>query len=115
MKKTSILYIVVILCVACSKNKSQNVEANSDMEQSINDTMICDSALYINTYEKWTKNIDLNDMKKYQTFDEFELKGKGKADHSPFVYVKRLQDTILVVSSKKEESVRLYVRIDKNL
>ena len=115
MKKILILYIVAMLCMACSKNKSQNVEANSDMELGINDTMICDSALYINTYEKWTKNIDLNDMKKYQTFDEFELKGKGKADKSPFVYVKRLQDTILVVSTKKEDSIRLYMRIDKNL
>lgn len=36
MKKISILYIVVILCVACSKNKSQNVEANSGMEHSLN-------------------------------------------------------------------------------
>ncbi len=74
-----------------------------------------DSTLYQKTYARWSKGIELNNMEKYQTFDEFELKGKGTAEKSPFVYVKKLQDTILVVSSKKSDSIRLYMRIGKNL
>lgn len=58
---------------------------------------------------------DTTNMKKYQTFDEFTMRGVGTAKASPFVYVKEMGDSIYVVSSCPKDSARLYVKINNDL
>lgn len=48
---------------------------------------------------------------KYQTFDEFLMHGNGKALVEPFVWVKRIKDTIIVKSSSSIDSMRVYYKL----
>ena len=50
-------------------------------------------------------------MERYQTFDECTMTGKGRATYSPFVYVKKQNDSIIVFSSNANDSVRLYIKL----
>lgn len=99
------------MCTACSRNGTKGDET----KPTISDIWKSDSILYARTHERWITALDTNKMEKKQTFDEIELAGKGSATEFPFVYIKRLHDTIMVVSSKKSDSIRLYIKIDKNL
>lgn len=69
----------------------------------------------INSLQQSHDKQDTASMKKYQTFDEFTMRGIGTAKASPFVYVKEMGDSIYVVSSCPKDSARLYVKIDDNL
>ena len=68
-----------------------------------------------NSIQQYHAKQDTASMKKYQTFDEFTMRGIGTAKASPFVYVKEMGDSIYVVSSCPKDSARLYVKIDDNL
>lgn len=48
---------------------------------------------------------------KYQTFDEHLMQGKGRVFASPYVLVKRIKDTIVVKSSSKIDSMRVYYKL----
>lgn len=54
---------------------------------------------------------DSAQMERYQTFDECTMAGKGRATYSPFVYVKKQNDSIIVFSSNANDSVRLYIKL----
>ena len=54
-------------------------------------------------------------MERYQTFDECTMAGKGRATYSPFVYVKKQDDSIYVFSSNTKDSVRLYIKLNNNV
>ena len=54
-------------------------------------------------------------MDRFQTFDECTMSGKGRVTYSPFVYVKKQNDSILVFSSNENDSVRLYIKLDNNV
>lgn len=69
----------------------------------------------INSIQQYQVKQDTASMKKYQTFDEFTMRGIGTAKASPFVYVKEMGDSIYVVSSCPKDSARLYVKIDDNV
>ena len=58
---------------------------------------------------------DTASMKCYQTFDEYTMKGNGQAAHSPYVYVKTYNDSIVVFSSNKKDSARTYVKQTNNV
>ena len=68
-----------------------------------------------NTVQQYQAKQDTASMKKYQTFDEFTMRGVGTVKASPFVYVKEMGDSIYVVSSCPKDSARLYVKLDDNL
>lgn len=53
-------------------------------------------------------NINLTEFKRYQTFDEFKMKGTGKPVHEPFVYVKTEKDKITVIVSDDTTNVMTY-------
>jgi len=55
-------------------------------------------------------DIDASLCNKYQTFDEFSMKGVGTVLKEPYVYVKGGKDTVVVVSSDKSDSCRVYLR-----
>ena len=46
-------------------------------------------------------SFNFDDYSRFQTFDEFEMRGKGIAKDTPYVYVRQFDDTIFVVTSKK--------------
>lgn len=69
----------------------------------------------INSIQQYQVKQDTASMKKYQTFDEFTMRGIGTAKASPFVYVKEMGDSIYVVSSCPKDSARLYVKLDDNV
>lgn len=48
---------------------------------------------------------------KYQTFDEHLMQGMGKVSVEPFVWVKRIKDTIIVKSSSSIDSMRVYYKL----
>ena len=58
---------------------------------------------------------DTSIMKRYQTFDEFTMRGVGTVKALPFVYVKEFPNKIYVVSSCETDSARLYEMIDSNI
>lgn len=60
----------------------------------------------------WIKSLclDTSLFKKYQTFDEFDMKGVGIPLKDPYVLVRTMKDTIVVVSSNKSDSCRIYIR-----
>lgn len=68
-----------------------------------------------NSIQQYHAKQDTASMKKYQTFDEFTMRGIGTAKASPFVYVKEMGDSIYVVSSCPKDSARLYVKINNDL
>ena len=58
---------------------------------------------------------DSAQMERYQTFDECTMTGKGLATYSPFVYVKKQNDSIYVFSSNANDSIRLYIKLYNNV
>jgi TonB family protein len=58
---------------------------------------------------------DSAQMERYQTFDECTMTGKGLATCSPFVYVKKQNDSIYVFSSNTNDSIRLYIKLYNNV
>ena len=53
-------------------------------------------------------NVKLSEFKRYQTFDEFKMKGVGKPVHEPFVFVKTEKDIITVIVSDDTTNVITY-------
>ena len=90
--KTKLL-VFFILLIACLPN---GIQANNPISQ-------------------YQAKQDTASMKKYQTFDEFTMRGVGTVKASPFVYAKEMGDSIYVVSSCPKDSARLYVKLDDNL
>ena len=90
--KTKLLVLFILLIVCLPKG----IQANNSIQQ-------------------YHAKQDTASMKKYQTFDEFTMRGIGTAKASPFVYVKEMGDSVYVVSSYPKDSVRLYVKLDDNL
>lgn len=98
-----------ISLIACSRKESYFSVASS---KQINDFS---SQLDDATHNSTTFLKDSSNMHCYQTFDEYTMSGKGMAEHSPFVYVKRHNDSIFVFSSNKNDSARLYVKLYNNV
>ena len=101
--------ILFLFLFACSqKESSPSVESSKQ-------TTDCISQTGNANHKSITLNNDSASMQRYQTFDEYTMCGKGQATYSPFVYVKKHDDSILVYSSNKNDSVRLYVKLDNDV
>lgn len=55
------------------------------------------------------------DYQRYQTFNEFKMRGEGKPLRKPFAYVKRTANRIDVVPSDDPTSPKHYVRTKENV
>ena len=53
---------------------------------------------------------DTVEIKSYQTFDEFTMRGIGTPNENPHVNVRRYRDSIFVSSSDVNDSIRIYIR-----
>ena len=95
--------------IACSRKESKT---SGGFSKQTNDFVLHDSNATRNHLSLYN---DSANMERYQTFDEYSMSGKGQATYSPFVYVKKRTDSILVFSSNKNDSVRIYVKLDNNV
>ena len=96
------------LFLACNNgNKAKEVCENSldstlDDKVLLEDAYMCDSNKNSIISEK-----ELRTYNKFQTFNEFKMRGEGKICNNLFVYVKEKEDTIIVrVSNDKNRTIQ---------
>jgi TonB family protein len=104
-----IFYFIVVVLFSCSKKGDNSFVATPKNIYEYT------SQVKKNTDMKTTIVKDTVKAKYYQTFDEYTMSGKGLAKLSPFVYVRKWDDSIFVVSSDKNDSVRLYTKLNSNI
>ena len=98
MKIKTLLLIPALLSVClCNTNKKDII--NSSMERK-------------EVLEEKRADIQLSSFKRYQTFNEFKMRGEGVPVHSPFVYVRSSKDKFEVVVSDDTSHVFRYIRRD---
>ena len=101
-----IFYFIAVVLISCSKKGGNSFVAapKNTYEHTLQ--------LKKNTDGRTSLDKDTVNTKCYQTFDEYTMSGKGLAKRSPFVYVRKWNDSILVVSSDKNDSARLYTKLN---
>ena len=67
------------------------------------------------TITQVVNNSNITLWQKFQTFDEFSMKGIGKAIHEPYVFVWKNGDSIIVRSSSSIDSIRVYTKKTNNV
>lgn len=99
MKLNSIIILSLLLIgFGCDAKHTESSSTNSaSMDASSLDTV----ALF-----------NFDDYSRFQTFDEFEMRGKGIAKDTPYVYVRQFDDTIFVVTSNNPSKIIRYIKGD---
>lgn len=111
MRKTLILpsLLYCLLFIGCSHCRKC---ANSEEQLS-------DSLSYIHKESLFNecnyRHLDTTESERFQTFYEFKMQGQGSAKEFPFVYVWRINDTIVVKSSSERDSLRVYFKVGKDM
>ena len=101
--------LLILILVACSR---KGCNSSIDSSKQINDIV---SQIGYDKFNHLALYKDSASMERYQTFDEYTMSGKGRVTSMPFVYVKRHRDSIFVLSTNKNDSARLYVKIGNNI
>ena len=85
-----IIYSILFLSLFACSRKGNNFSAASF---NLTDDIVSQIE---NTSQNGLTDIykDSTQMERYQTFDECTMAGKGRATYSPFVYVKKQNDSI---------------------
>ena len=106
IRRTGVV-VTIIFCslIACSPKTSK---FSADSPNQANDFV---SQIEYVPHNSLALYKDSAHMERYQTFDEYTMSGKGQSTNSPFVYVKKQNDSIIVFSSNKNDSVRLYIKL----
>lgn len=107
-----ILRIILNICfvmifAGCQRN--QPVKSIQTESFKINDGK---AEIHSTAYGLRPSCVNLSLYSKHQTFDEFSMKAIGTAVKEPYVYVNVGKDTIIVISSDKSDSCRIYLRSD---
>ena len=105
------IIILSLLALSCSKGKTPKGIVEISLDSTLISAVVSEDTaiLYTNESEDISEK-ELKTYTQYQTFDEYKLEGVGKVYHSPYVYVKDIDDTIIVrVSNNKNHSIR-YVK-----
>ena len=102
---------IFLLCFsllsACNSPKTNLQQKDLQEKQPI--TNYSKTFHYSNLHYSQTK-YNLNKFLSYQTFNEFKMRGVGKPKMTPFVYVKKTRDTIIVIPSNDMSNVKVYYR-----
>lgn len=127
MKKIFILFFIFLFVVIVSCKDNKTVIAKPSTKPTLTEVQ------EVNPPELTFARVDsfldaLSDRKKphlyvdgysgfarFQTFDEFEMRGVGRPSKSPFVFVKSKGKYLIVKSSSKVDSVRIYEKIDDDV
>lgn len=107
--KNQILFIPLLLisfsCVHSHKNSEElnsvGVGKDTMFQEKVADTVSLHTLAV-------KDRINLSEYRRYQTFDEFKMKGMGKPVHKPFVYVKTEKERINVIVSDDTTNVMTY-------
>lgn len=116
MKNKLIIFILITLVlVVCSQYFQINCPHRNghNVDTTINALRIEEYAQPITHCQYCLKKVEENisSYKKFQTFDEYKMKGVGKALHSPYVYVRKVdENTIHVKMSNNIDSTICYTK-----
>lgn len=115
--KQLVLFFLCSAFFACTNGNSSKenvVESASSHKVEVDTDIVYDYAyLDMERMAKRDTQLDLSTFKKYQTFDEYKMKPKGKAERCPYVFVRQLKDTIIVIATDKKQRVVTYIRRGK--
>lgn len=113
MKTNISIFILPLLLLSCTAKTT-----NKDAEAPLTNTTTtapsqetCDEGNNAIIYSFNHFKTDTRGYRKYQTFDEFSMQGKGRATAQPYVMVKRIMDTIVVKSNLAMDSMRVYYKL----
>lgn len=108
MKKQ--LLIIPLLLISFSYCFSLKKDKEPNKNGLIKDTMFHEkkTGTNLNHALSESNNINLSEFRRYQTFDEFKMKGVGKPIHEPFVYAKTEKEKITVIVSDDTMNVMTY-------
>lgn len=104
----SLLLLIILIHISCgNRNNHYSYKAQ---KKNIKKERYCSAPIRMvqNSY----RSINLSTFNKWQTFNEFKMRGMGKTLLSPFVYVKRTKDSIVVINSEQKEDIRTYYKVD---
>lgn len=104
-----VISILTLILFSCSQKGGNSSVASPNTNYSHT------SKVKRETIKDLSLHRDTANIKCYQTFDEFTMSGKGHVTHSPFVYVRKWNDSILVYSSNKNDSARLYIKQNSSI
>ena len=96
------------ICQGCSNKQQVGAKAHQGKARTYDSTPRRSDST--NENRQSLKKYALKTFRRYQTFDEFKMKGVGKHKYSPFVYVKTTKDTIIVIPSNDTTHVKVYYR-----
>jgi hypothetical protein len=102
-------FILFFFLIACSGKGNNSPKASSRVKNDYVSQIKGTTPSSINLF------VDTVNMERYQTFDEYSMSGKGRCVNTPFVYVKKNKDSIIVFSSNKNDSIRIYVKMDNGV
>lgn len=108
MKKQLLIIPLLLISFSCGFSLKKDKEPNKN--GLIKDTMFHEkiTGTNLNHAVSESNNINLSKFRRYQTFDEFKMKGVGKPIHEPFVYAKTEKDKITVIVSDDTTNVMTY-------
>ncbi len=117
MKEPLLFIPLLFLQISISCSYPQNTGKESYDTVYIKDTVLQDKVADINSYDEQTYNKSINflEFTRYQTFDEFKMKGVGKPVYEPFVYVKTEKKKVVVIVSDDTTNVMTYHLRDDGL
>lgn len=118
IRQIKLLFIIGVMVISyeCVINSqdchhySYNSEKIHQETEKQSEELLCPSQI---SSEK--ANVNLSEFRRYQTFDEFKMRGVGKPIQEPFVYVKSEKDKITVVTSDDTTYVMTYHHIKDGL
>ncbi len=109
-----LLCVIIFACANKQTLRKHESKSTSSSKVEVNTDIVYDSAyLDMKRTAKRDSQLDLSTFKKYQTFDEYNMKPVGKPKRYPYVFVCQLKDTIIVVAANKKQRVVTYVRHGK--
>ena len=106
------IFSLIFICSTCAcangNCSAQENAKNMAIDVGYNNTQDFDFDSIFIQLENYKSNVNLKEFKRFQSFDEFNMKGVGEPKYEPFVYVKNSNDTIFVVNSNDTSNVLLY-------
>lgn len=106
----SLIFSLIFICSTCTNDNcsAQDDAKNMVIDVGYNNIQNFDFDSIFLQLENYKSNVNLKDFKRFQSFDEFNMKGVGEPKYEPFVYHKKSNDTIFVVNSNDTSNVLLY-------
>lgn len=108
----SFIFSFIFILSTCNNDNcsAQEDMKNKDFEVGNNKSTNFDFDSVFMQLENHKSNVNLKEFKRFQTFDEFNMKGIGVPKKEPYVYIKNSNDTIYVINSNDTSKVLFYIK-----